>query len=135
MKVRQAYEGRVIEARSSELKNSGWDSEFSIEEHETTGVTETAFYVPGVFPLAEVAIQAAVTSGQQEIDSGFEYKPVVRKIGNSKREACIPRCAKISEMPDPRRWFLRVAEEGQGKTARDNSRRGSLGFWRMTGTG
>jgi hypothetical protein len=45
MKVRQAYESRVIEARSSELKDGGWDSEFSIEEHETTGVTETAFYV------------------------------------------------------------------------------------------
>jgi hypothetical protein len=39
MKVRQAYEGRVIEARSSELKEGGWDCEFSIEEHETTGVT------------------------------------------------------------------------------------------------
>jgi hypothetical protein len=50
MKVRQAYEGRVIEARSSALKDGGWDCEFSIEEHETTGVTETAFYVPGVFP-------------------------------------------------------------------------------------
>lgn len=36
MKVRQAYEGRVIEARSSELKDGGWDCEFSIEEHETT---------------------------------------------------------------------------------------------------
>jgi hypothetical protein len=43
MKVRQAYEGRVIEARSSELKDGGWDSEFSIEEHEATGVTETTF--------------------------------------------------------------------------------------------
>jgi hypothetical protein len=42
-----------------------------------TGVTETAFYVPGVFPSAEVAIQAAVTAGQQKIDSGFEYKSVV----------------------------------------------------------
>jgi hypothetical protein len=41
MKVRQAYEGRVIEARSSELKDGGWNSEFSIEEHESTGVTET----------------------------------------------------------------------------------------------
>ncbi len=50
MKVRQAYEGRVIEARASELKDGGWDCEFSIEDHETTGVTETAFYVPGVFP-------------------------------------------------------------------------------------
>jgi hypothetical protein len=77
MKVRQAYEGRVIEARSSELKDGGWDCEFSIEEHETTGVTETAFYVPGVFPSAEAAIQAAVKAGQQKIDSGFENKPVV----------------------------------------------------------
>jgi hypothetical protein len=77
MKVRQAYEGRVIGARSSELKDGGWDCEFSIEEHETTGVTETAFYVPGVFPTAEAAIEAAVTAGQRKIDSGFEYKSVV----------------------------------------------------------
>jgi len=59
MKIRQAYEGRVIEARSSELKDGGWDCEFSIEEHETTGVTETTFYVPGVFPTPEAAILAA----------------------------------------------------------------------------
>jgi hypothetical protein len=56
MKIRQAYEGRVIEARSSELKDGGWDCGFSIEDHEATGVTETAFYVPGVFPSAEAAI-------------------------------------------------------------------------------
>ena len=74
MKVRQAYEGRVIEARSSELKNGGWDCEFSIEEHETTGVSETAFYVPGVFPTPEAAIEAAVMAGQQKIDSGFEHR-------------------------------------------------------------
>jgi hypothetical protein len=77
MKVRQAYEGRVIEARSSELKDGGWDCEFSIEEHETTGITETAFYVPGKFPTAEAAIEAAVTAGVRKIDSGFEYKSVV----------------------------------------------------------
>jgi hypothetical protein len=53
MKVRQAYEGRVIEARSSELKDGDWDCEFSIEEHDAAGMTETAFYVPGVFPTAE----------------------------------------------------------------------------------
>jgi hypothetical protein len=76
MKVRQAYEGRVIEARPSELKG-GWNCEFSIEEHETTGVTETTFYVPGVFQTAEAAIEAAVKAGQQKIDSGFEYRSVV----------------------------------------------------------
>jgi hypothetical protein len=74
MKVRQAYEGRAIEARSYELKDGGWDCEFSIEKHEASGVTETAFYVPGVFPTPEAAILAAVTAGKQKIDSGFEYK-------------------------------------------------------------
>jgi len=49
----------------------------SIEEHEASGVTEPAFYVPGIFPTAEAAIHAAVTAGQQKIDSGFEYKSVV----------------------------------------------------------
>ena len=77
MKVRQAYEGCVIEARSAELKDGGWDSEFSIEEHDATGVTERAFYVPGVFPTPEAAIEAAVMAGQRKIDSGFEYKSVV----------------------------------------------------------
>jgi hypothetical protein len=77
MKVRQAYEGRVIEARSAKLKDGGWDSEFSIEEHDATGVTERAFYVPGVFPSAEEAIEAALKAGQQKIDSGFENKPIV----------------------------------------------------------
>jgi hypothetical protein len=71
MKVRQAYEGRVIEARSSEVKDGGWDCEFSIEEHETTGLTEKAFYVPGIFPTAEAAIHAAVTAGQQKIQTWF----------------------------------------------------------------
>ncbi|HXM59424.1 MAG TPA: hypothetical protein VN950_01120 [Terriglobales bacterium] len=66
MKVRQAYEGRVIEARSSELKDGGWDCEFSIEEHEASRVTETAFYVPGVFPTPESAIEAAVTGRKAE---------------------------------------------------------------------
>jgi len=91
MKVRQAYEGRVIEARSSELKNGGWACEFSIEEHEASGVTETAFYVPGIFPTPEAAIQAAVTAGKQKIDSGFEYRSVVGiKIGQCKLPSPLP---------------------------------------------
>jgi hypothetical protein len=30
--------------------------------------------VPEIFPTPEAAIQAAMTAGQQKIDSGFEYK-------------------------------------------------------------
>jgi hypothetical protein len=33
--------------------------------------------MPGIFPTVEAAILAAVTAGQQKIDSGFEYKSVV----------------------------------------------------------
>ena len=42
------YQGCVIEARSSELKDGGWDCEFSIEEHDT-GVTD-GLHGAGVFP-------------------------------------------------------------------------------------
>lgn len=77
MKVRQAYEGRVIEARCSELNDGGWNSESSIEEHETTGVTETAFCVPGVFPTPEAAIEAAVAAGQQKLIQVSRTNPLL----------------------------------------------------------
>jgi hypothetical protein len=83
MKVRQAYEGRVIEARSSELKDGGWDCEFSIEEHETTGVTERAFYVPGVFPTAEAAIEAAVKRDSRKLIQASRTNPL-SSIGSEK---------------------------------------------------
>ena len=76
MKVRQAYEGRVIEARVSELKDGGWDSEFSIEEHEH-GCNRNGVLCAGSFSHGGAAIQAAVTAGQWKIDSGFDNKPVV----------------------------------------------------------
>ena len=77
MKVRQAYEGRVIEARSSELKDGGWDCEFSIDEHEASGVTETAFYVPGVFPTANQI---------QLIDATQWFKPLRKNLGKKNCE-------------------------------------------------
>jgi hypothetical protein len=51
------------------LKDGGWDCEFSIEEHETTGLTERAFYVPGIFPTAEAAIEE-YPSGKHTVDGG-----------------------------------------------------------------
>ena len=77
MKVRQAYEGRVIGGSILRIEKRRVGLRVLPEEHETTGVTETAFDVPGVFPSAEAAIQAAVKAGQQKIDSGFENKPIV----------------------------------------------------------
>jgi hypothetical protein len=46
MKSRQGYKGYVIEARSDELRDGEFSAEFSIEEHDGAGVTETQFYLP-----------------------------------------------------------------------------------------
>ena len=40
MKRREGYKGYVIEARSHELRDGGFSSEFSIEEHDASGVDE-----------------------------------------------------------------------------------------------
>ena len=72
MKSRCGYKGYVIEARLSELKDGGFSAEFSIEEHEGSGVTETQFYLPDTFPSQELAIAAANQAGRQKIDVGFE---------------------------------------------------------------
>jgi hypothetical protein len=72
MKSRQGYKGYVIAARSHELKDGGFSAEFSVEEHDADGVTETEFYLPDTFPTRESAIEAAIKVGRQKIDAGFE---------------------------------------------------------------
>jgi len=72
MQSRQGYEGYVIVARSHELKDGGFSTEFSVEEHDASGVTETQFHLPGSFPTQELAIAAATQAGRQKIDVGFE---------------------------------------------------------------
>jgi len=72
MKRREGYKGYVIVARSHELRDGGFSAEFSIEEHDADGVMETEFYLPGVFPTQDAAIEAAVRAGRQKIDEGFE---------------------------------------------------------------
>jgi hypothetical protein len=51
-------------------------SEFSVEEHDTSGVTETQFYLSSAFPTQESAIEAAIQGGRQKIDVGFELGPI-----------------------------------------------------------
>jgi hypothetical protein len=46
MRKREGYKGYVIEVRLSELKDGGFSAEFSVEEHDGSGVTETQFYLP-----------------------------------------------------------------------------------------
>jgi hypothetical protein len=72
MKSRQGYKGYVIEARSCDLKAGGFSAEFSVEEHDSSGATETQFYLPDTFPTPESAIEAAIQAGRQKIDMGFE---------------------------------------------------------------
>ena len=72
MKSRQGYKGYVIEARSCELKDGGFSAEFSVEEHDESGVTETQFYVRDTFPSQESAIKAAIQAGRQKIDVDYD---------------------------------------------------------------
>ena len=72
MKSRQGYKGYVIEARSCELKEGGFSAEFSVEEHDASGVTETQFYLPNTFSKQESAIEAAIQAGRQKIDVDYE---------------------------------------------------------------
>jgi hypothetical protein len=76
MKSRCGYKGYVIEARLSELKDA-FSAEFSIEEHDGNGVTETQFYLPDTFPTRESAFEAAIQAGRRKIDVGFERGSVV----------------------------------------------------------
>jgi hypothetical protein len=72
MKSRQGYEGYVIEARSHDLGDGGFTAEFSIEEHDGSGVSENQFYLPDTFSSQELAIEAAIQAGRQKIDVGLE---------------------------------------------------------------
>jgi hypothetical protein len=74
MKSRQGYKGYVIEARSCELKQCEFSAEYSLEEHDASGVTETQFYLPNTFSTQESAIEAAIQAGRQKIDVGFERR-------------------------------------------------------------
>ncbi|MGD0790721.1 MAG: hypothetical protein ABR920_03020 [Terriglobales bacterium] len=60
MKSRQGYKGYVIEARPHELKDGGFSAEFSVEEHDATGMTEAQFYLPNTFSTQESASEAAI---------------------------------------------------------------------------
>jgi len=72
MNSRQKYKGRFIDPRVYELRDvPGWTAEFSIEEHDGIGVTETMFFLPGTFLSKQSAIDAAIQSGQHKIDTGF----------------------------------------------------------------
>jgi hypothetical protein len=77
VKSRHGYKGYVIEARSYGLKDGGFSAEFSVEEHDASGVTETQFYLPNTFSTQESAIEAAIQAGRQKIDVGFERGSVV----------------------------------------------------------
>ena len=77
MEHRVGYKGYVIEAQVSELRDGGFSAEFYIEEHDSSGVTVTQFYVPTIFSTQESAIEAAIHAGRLKIDMGFEKGSVV----------------------------------------------------------
>ena len=72
MKSRQGHRGCVIEARSCELKRREFSAEFSVEEHDPSGVTERHFYLSTGFSTHESAIEAAIQAGRQKINVDYE---------------------------------------------------------------
>jgi hypothetical protein len=76
-RIQYEADKEFYETRSCELKDGGFSAEFSIEEHDASGVTETQFYMPATFPTQELAIEAAIQAGRQKIDVGFERGSVV----------------------------------------------------------
>jgi hypothetical protein len=72
---RRGYKGSVIEAGSYELRdNLGWDSFFTIEEHDGSGVTATEFFLKSIYKTYEEAIAAAFVHAQRKLDSGFSAR-------------------------------------------------------------
>jgi hypothetical protein len=65
------YKGYVIEARSCELKDGGYSAEFSVEEHDASGVTETQFYLPQHLFNAGVRYRGRNSSRAAEDRRGF----------------------------------------------------------------
>jgi hypothetical protein len=59
-------------SQSCEVKDGGFSAEFSVKEHDASGVTETQFYLPDTFPSQESAIEPAIQAGRQKIDMGFK---------------------------------------------------------------
>src|ERR1700730_2799466 len=78
MKNRRGCKGYVIEARSYELRGGGFSAEFSIEEHDGAGVTET-----GVAPTSPGgnadASDESVTSDRHERRRTAQARAVDRK--------------------------------------------------------
>jgi DNA-binding NarL/FixJ family response regulator len=67
MKSREGYEGFVIESRVHELTEGSFSVEFSIEDHDSCGVTERQFYIPSIFEEPTVAMETALQAGRQRI--------------------------------------------------------------------
>jgi hypothetical protein len=59
-------------SRIRALRNGGFSAEFSVEEHDASGVNERQFYLTDTFQSQELAIAAATQAGRQKIDLVFE---------------------------------------------------------------
>jgi hypothetical protein len=68
----QRYKGRWLDPRAHELKDgSGWDAEVFVAEDDGVDIVDTTFFLRGVFPTKEAALEAAVIVGKREVDKGI----------------------------------------------------------------
>ena len=73
MMERRNYKGRVIDARTMPVQGGGWMPQFNIEHHRVNDVRDTRFESRQVFLSEKDALEAAISMGEQKIDSGYVH--------------------------------------------------------------
>jgi hypothetical protein len=72
MSREEYYKGFVIEARSSELRDSlGWDSKFELRKDDGASIVITPFYLEKLYATEDEALTSAIAHGRKKIDDGF----------------------------------------------------------------
>jgi hypothetical protein len=79
----QRYKGRLIDPHLYELADgSGWSAEVYIAEDTGDETIDTQYFIQGIFPTREAAVQAAVTSGRRVVDKLISSREVQSVIAS-----------------------------------------------------
>jgi hypothetical protein len=79
----QRYKGRLTDPHPYELADgSGWSAEVYIAEDTGNETIDTQYFIQGIFPTREAAVQAAVTSGRRVVDKLISSREVQSVIAS-----------------------------------------------------
>jgi hypothetical protein len=63
-----SYKGIKIRVHPTELRDGGWNADFTLQEDIGSTMTETPYYGQRAYPTRELAKQAALESARRVID-------------------------------------------------------------------